>query len=110
MIEACAAKRSFANLAPPKPMADPLTERLKHLIVETLHLEDVNPAEIEEDKPLIGSGLSLDSIDALELVVKIEKEFGIKIGSAEESRQALASISSLAAFVRGRADPSKLPS
>ncbi len=90
-------------------MADPLTDRLKHLIVETLHLEDVNPAEIDESKPLIGSGLSLDSIDALELVVKIEKEFGIKIGSAEESRQALASVASLAAFVRARADASRLP-
>ena len=90
-------------------MADPLTDRLKHLIVETLHLEDVNPAEIDESKPLIGSGLSLDSIDALELVVKIEKEFGIKISSSEESRQALASINSLAEFIRARADKSRLP-
>ncbi|HLP07963.1 MAG TPA: phosphopantetheine-binding protein [Opitutaceae bacterium] len=90
-------------------MADPLIERLKHLIVETLHLDDVNPAEIDPAAPLIGSGLSLDSIDALELVVKIEKEFGIKIGSAEESRQALSSIASLAAFIRARADASKLP-
>jgi acyl carrier protein len=89
-------------------MADPLTDRLKHLIVETLHLEDVKPSEIDESKPLIGSGLSLDSIDALELVVKIEKEFGIKIGSAEESRQALASVASLAAFVRSRADAAKI--
>ncbi len=90
-------------------MADPLTERLKHLIVETLHLEDISPAQIEDTAPLIGSGLSLDSIDALELVVKIEKEFGIKIGSAEESRQALACVASLAAFIRARADASKLP-
>ena len=90
-------------------MADPLNDRLKHLIVETLHLEDITPAQIEDDKPLIGSGLSLDSIDALELVVKIEKEFGIKIGSAEESRQALASIASLAAYIRSRADSTTLP-
>ncbi len=90
-------------------MADALTERLKHLIVETLHLEDITPAQIDDNAPLIGSGLSLDSIDALELVVKIEKEFGIKIGSAEESKQALASIASLAAFVRARADKAKLP-
>ena len=90
-------------------MADPLTDRLKHLIVETLHLEDVNPAEIDESKPLIGSGLSLDSIDALELVLKIEREFGIKIKSSEESREALASVDSLAAFIRARADASKIP-
>ena len=90
-------------------MADPLNTRLKHLIVETLRLEGIAPAQIEDDKPLMGSGLALDSIDALELLVKIEKEFGIKIGSSEESLQALASVASLAAFIRQRADPAKLP-
>lgn len=90
-------------------MADSLNERLKQIIVEALRLEDVEPAAIKDDEPLIGSGLSLDSIDALELVVQIEKEFGIKISSSEESRQALASVSSLAAFIRARADPSRLP-
>ncbi|PTY00692.1 phosphopantetheine-binding protein [Opitutus sp. ER46] len=91
-------------------MNDPLTLRLKHLIVETLRLEDVDPQQIEDDKPLIGSGLSLDSIDALELVVRIEKEFGIKISSSEESRQALASVAALAQFIRQRADPARLAS
>jgi acyl carrier protein len=90
-------------------MADPLHDRLKNLIVETLKLDGVAPAGIKDDEPLIGAGLSLDSIDALELVVKIEKEFGIKISSSEESRQALASVASLAAFIRQRADPSRLP-
>lgn len=89
-------------------MDDPLLARIKHLIVETLRLEDVDPAQIEDDKPLIGSGLALDSIDALELVVRIEKEFGIKISSSEESRTALASVSSLAEFIRSRADPARL--
>lgn len=89
-------------------MDDPLLVRLKNLIVETLRLEDVDPRQIEDDKPLIGSGLSLDSIDALELVVRIEKEFGIKISSSEESRRALASVSSLAEFIRSRADPARL--
>jgi len=83
-------------------MTDPLISRLKHLIVDTLRLDGVTPADIDESAPLIGSGLALDSIDALELVVKIEKEFGIKIGSSEESRQALASINSLASFIRAR--------
>lgn len=91
-------------------MADPLTTRLKHIIVETLRLEDIKPDQIKDDEPLIGSGLALDSIDALELVVKLEKEFGIKIGSSEESRQALGNIAGLAAFIRQRADPARLPS
>ncbi len=83
-------------------MTDPLISRLKHLIVDTLRLDGVTASDIDESAPLIGSGLALDSIDALELVVKIEKEFGIKIGSSEESRQALASVNSLASFIRAR--------
>lgn len=89
-------------------MADPLTTRLKHIIVETLRLEGIRPDEIKDDEPLIGAGLALDSIDALELVVKLEKEFGIKIGSSEESKQALSSVTGLAAYIRQRADASKL--
>ena len=90
-------------------MSDPLHAKLKTLIVETLRLEDIAPADIPDDEPLIGGGLSLDSIDALELVVKLEKEFGIKISSSEESRSALASVSALAAYIRAHADPSRLP-
>tara|TARA_R110002111_G_scaffold19045_1_gene46661 strand:+ start:449 stop:727 length:279 start_codon:yes stop_codon:yes gene_type:complete len=90
-------------------MADLLTTRLKILIIETLHLEDVTAESITDDEPLIGGGLSLDSIDALELVVSLEKEFGVKISSSEESKKALASVASLAAFIRERADPSRLP-
>ena len=91
-------------------MADPLTARLKLLIVETLRLEDVAPADIPDSEPLIGGGLSLDSIDALELVVRLEKEFGIKIASSEEARSALVSVAGLAAYLRERADPTRLPS
>lgn len=91
-------------------MSDPLIARLKQLIVETLRLEDVSPADIPDNEPLVGGGLSLDSIDALELVVRLEKEFGIKIASSEEARSALASVSSLAAYVRVRGDPSRIPS
>lgn len=90
-------------------MSDPLNAKLKVLIVETLRLEDIAPADIPDDEPLIGGGLSLDSIDALELVVKLEKEFGIKIASSEESRTALANVSALAAYVRAHAAPDRLP-
>lgn len=89
-------------------MSDPLKIRLKQLIVTTLKLEDVTPADLADDEPLIGSGLNLDSIDALELVVTLEKEFGVKISSSEESRQALASIAHLTEFIRARADPARL--
>lgn len=84
-------------------MADPLVSRLKALIVETLKLDDVRPEEIPDDEPLFGSPrFGLDSIDALELVVRLEKEFGVKVSSSEESRQALASVGALAEFIRGK--------
>lgn len=91
-------------------MSAVLAERLKLMIIDTLRLEGVTPADIKDEEPLIGSGLALDSIDALELVVRIEKEFGLKIGNAEESRRALASVASLTRFISERADPARLPS
>lgn len=90
-------------------MSDALRSRLKKLIVDTLKLDDVQPEDIKDDEPLIGSGLSLDSIDALELVVSLEKEFGIKISSSEESRSALASVAQLADFIRARAPQDRIP-
>ena len=82
-------------------MTDDLTLRLKTLILATLKLDDIRPEEIPDDEPLIGSPrLGLDSIDALELVLAIEKEFGVKIGSSEESRRALGSVNTLAAYLR----------
>ena len=90
-------------------MSDPLLSRLKQLIVETLRLDDTKAADIPDDGPLFGAGLGLDSIDALELVVRLEKEFGIKITNSEEARAALASVSQLAAYIRARAPRDKLP-
>lgn len=88
---------------------DPLIPHLKTLLIETLKLEDVTTDDLDADEPLIGSGLNLDSIDALELVVQLEKAFGIKISSSEQSREALASLNALAAFIRAHADPARLP-
>ena len=82
-------------------MPEPLNLRLKTLIVSTLRLDDLRPEDIPDDEPLFGSPkFGLDSIDALELVVRLEKEFGVKIGSSEESRRALSSVSSLAEYIR----------
>jgi acyl carrier protein len=76
-----------------------LRERLKRLIVERLKLE-VEPSEIGDCDPLFGEGLGLDSIDALELVLGLEQEFGVRIEDEEVGGEALASVASLADFVR----------
>jgi acyl carrier protein len=81
-------------------MNDPLPLRLKTLIIATLKLEDVRPEDIPDDEALIGSArFGLDSLDALELVLAVEKEFGVKIGNSEESRRALGSVNSLVAYL-----------
>jgi acyl carrier protein len=79
-----------------------VTQRVKRLIVDNLHLDGLTPAMIDENAPLFGEGLGLASVDALELVVAVEKEFGIKIKSNEIGREVLSSVASLARFVAGR--------
>jgi acyl carrier protein len=84
-------------------MPDPLVLQLKNLIIATLKLDGVQPGDIPDEEPLIGSPrFGLDSLDALELVLAVEKEFKVKIGSSEESRAALASVATLAAFIRAQ--------
>lgn len=73
-----------------------LISQLKILMVETLHLEDVDLADLTEDEPLFGGTIDLDSIEALELILRLEKEYGIKISSSEESKEALANLGTLA--------------
>lgn len=80
----------------------PTLSRIKHLLVEALRLEGVDPAKIADDAPLFGEGLGLDSVDALELVVAIEKEFGIRIENSEVGKEAFVSVNTLAAFVDRR--------
>jgi acyl carrier protein len=79
-------------------------DRIKRLIVESLNLEGIKPETIEDDAPLFGEGLGLDSVDALELVVALEKEFGIKIKSQEIGREVFSSVSTLSEFIAGRTD------
>ncbi len=78
---------------------DNLKSELKRLIVETLRLEDVEPESIKNHEPLFVEGLGLDSIDALELVVAIEKKYGVLIEDEEVGFEAFASIDALADFV-----------
>lgn len=80
-------------------MAD-LESEIKHLIVEALMLDDVQPESIDSSAPLFVEGLGLDSIDALELAMAIDKKFGVRIrADDDQNRQIFASVKNLAAFV-----------
>ncbi len=76
-----------------------LKHQLKNIIIAAANLEDVTPVEIEDDAPLFVEGLGLDSIDALELSVALDVNFGINISDSEVAKQAFATVNSLAAFV-----------
>jgi acyl carrier protein len=79
---------------------DSLIQQLKERIIDILNLEDLVPDDIDASAPLFGEGLGLDSLDALELVVMLEKDYAIKITDIEVGRQAFASVTSLAEFIR----------
>ncbi|MDF1584158.1 MAG: phosphopantetheine-binding protein [Methyloprofundus sp.] len=81
-------------------MSQELIAELKTLFIEGLHLEDVSAEDIAADEPLFGEGLGLDSIDALEIAVLLDRQYGVKITSEDERNQAIfASLNSLAEFV-----------
>mgnify|MGYP000273453143 CR=1 FL=1 len=81
-------------------MSDALIAELKTLIIEGLHLEDITTEEIMPDEPLFGEGLGLDSIDALEIAVLLDRQYGVKITSEDERNQEIfASLNSLAQFI-----------
>jgi acyl carrier protein len=86
---------------------DGIRTDLKKLIVTTLNLDGLTPERIADDEPLFGSGLGLDSVDALELVVALEKEYGISIASHEVDKSVFGSLASLAGFVERRLAESK---
>ncbi|MDQ6991749.1 MAG: phosphopantetheine-binding protein [Mariprofundaceae bacterium] len=77
-----------------------MLEELKRLLIEELNLEDFNPEDIDVNEPLFGGGLGLDSIDALELAIIIEKKYGIKIKSGDENNERIfSSLAALAAHI-----------
>ena len=76
-----------------------LIEKLKEQIIEALNLEDVKPKDIDNDAPLFGEGLGLDSIDALELIVLIEKNYGLKLENPAQGREIFKSVNTMADFI-----------
>ncbi|MEM1417387.1 MAG: phosphopantetheine-binding protein [Myxococcota bacterium] len=84
-------------------MNEELERRLKEVIVESLMLEDVTPGEIDSEEALFVDGLGLDSIDALELAIAVDKTFGVRIKEDEDdTRTIFKSVRALAAFIAER--------
>ena len=81
-------------------MAEDLVLELKKLIINTLKLEDISPGDVDDDAPLFGDGLGLDSIDALELVVALEKIYNVFIPDSEVGKKVFRSVNALAEFVK----------
>ncbi|GEN25437.1 phosphopantetheine-binding protein [Halomonas cupida] len=80
-----------------------LSHDLKCMIIETLELEDITPEDIDDQAPLFGEGLGLDSIDALELGLALQKRYGIKLDAeAEDTRRHFESLAALQALVEER--------
>ena len=72
---------------------------LKEEIIEVLNFEGMTHEDIDENAPLFGDGLGLDSIDALELIVLMEKKYGIKLADPNQGREIFASIATMAAYI-----------
>lgn len=81
-----------------------LEQQLKQLIIESLALEDISPADIENDMPLFATdGLGLDSVDALELGLAVQKTFGLQLdGEQQQVRHYFESVNTLADFIRSQ--------
>lgn len=76
-----------------------LKQQLKKQIVQFLNLTSVNPDEIKDDEPLFGEGLGLDSIDSIELIVLLSREYGVEIKDPKEGRKILVDINTMAAYI-----------
>ncbi|MDR2018083.1 MAG: phosphopantetheine-binding protein [Syntrophobacterales bacterium] len=81
-----------------------IKEQLKKILIEGLNIEDMMPEEIEDDAPLFGEGLGLDSLDAVELVVLLEKHFGVEVKDLEEGREAFQTINTMVDFIKERSN------
>lgn len=78
---------------------DQLIEELKQHLIEELNLEEMTPADIDADAPLFGDGLGLDSIDALEIILILEKFYGVKLANSAEAKPVFYSVRTLAEYI-----------
>lgn len=76
-----------------------LITNLKQQIIEALNLEEIGPEDIDSDAPLFNDGLGLDSIDALELVILLEREYGIRMEDPKAHKEVFTSVRTLAQFI-----------
>jgi len=76
-----------------------LKQQLKKQIVEFLNLQSVNPDDIKDDEPLFGEGLGLDSIDSIELIVLLNREYGVVIEDPKEGRKVLVDVNTMADYI-----------
>jgi len=79
---------------------DALIDQLKGEIIEQLNLEDLKKEDIDNDATLFGEGLGLDSIDALELIVLLEKNYGIKVANPADGKKIFQSVRTMAAYIQ----------
>ena len=77
-----------------------LKTTLKQQIIDSLNLQGMKPGEIDDNAPLFGDGLGLDSIDSLELMVLLERNYGIKIADARDGRKILTSVQTMADYIQ----------
>ena len=77
-----------------------LIEQLKAQIIEALNFEDMTPADIDTDAPLFGEGLGLDSIDALELIMLMDREYGIKLADPKTGKEIFRSVRTMAKYIQ----------
>lgn len=76
-----------------------LTQELKEKIISQLNLEDISVEDLQDNTPLFGDGLGLDSIDALELIVMLDKTYGIKLADPKEGRKIFETVQTMADYI-----------
>ena len=79
-----------------------IKQELKYIIINELNIEEYSPSDILDDDPLFGPKFGLDSIDAIEVIFQVKKNFGVEMRDMKEGRPALTSINTLAAFIEAR--------